>query len=355
MPDQSIIAIKAVTINEQFFQGHFPGRPIMPGVLIVEALAQAAGVLAVEVARPRRAPASWSISWRSTARSSARRSSPACCSGSRSSSSRSAHASASSPAGRRVDGKLAAEAQFHGDDRRSARRPDAPATAVPLDPEGVGDSSSLASMSAGADRRRTLPSAISSARSNAPTRSMSWSATRALAAGVRPSPADLQQPQHPIGVEVRQRLVEQQQSRARGASARANSTRVRSPVDSRSTGRSANGSSSSRSISSSTRCGIGAGQTQRDHVARADRPDEVARRRQKVKRSGRRPAASDSRSLAVDREPRRRSPRSRRARGAGWSCRRRWGRPARPVRPAATSRSVGFSRPSSATAARFEQ
>jgi 3-hydroxyacyl-[acyl-carrier-protein] dehydratase len=47
-PDSGIVAIKAVTINEQFFQGHFPGRPIMPGVLIVEALAQAAGVLAVE-------------------------------------------------------------------------------------------------------------------------------------------------------------------------------------------------------------------------------------------------------------------------------------------------------------------
>ena len=47
-PDQGIVAIKAVTMNEQFFQGHFPGRPIMPGVLIVEALAQAAGVLAVE-------------------------------------------------------------------------------------------------------------------------------------------------------------------------------------------------------------------------------------------------------------------------------------------------------------------
>ena len=46
--DHSIVAIKAVTINEGFFQGHFPGRPIMPGVLIVEALAQAAGVLAVE-------------------------------------------------------------------------------------------------------------------------------------------------------------------------------------------------------------------------------------------------------------------------------------------------------------------
>jgi 3-hydroxyacyl-[acyl-carrier-protein] dehydratase len=47
-PEHGIVAIKAVTINEQFFQGHFPGRPIMPGVLIVEALAQAAGVLAVE-------------------------------------------------------------------------------------------------------------------------------------------------------------------------------------------------------------------------------------------------------------------------------------------------------------------
>ncbi len=48
VPDQRITAIKAVTMNEGFFQGHFPGRPVMPGVLIVEALAQAAGVLAVE-------------------------------------------------------------------------------------------------------------------------------------------------------------------------------------------------------------------------------------------------------------------------------------------------------------------
>ena len=48
IPDERISAIKAVTINEGFFQGHFPGRPIMPGVLIVEALAQAAGVLAME-------------------------------------------------------------------------------------------------------------------------------------------------------------------------------------------------------------------------------------------------------------------------------------------------------------------
>lgn len=48
IPDHSITATKAVSMNEGFFQGHFPGRPIMPGVLIVEALAQAAGILAVE-------------------------------------------------------------------------------------------------------------------------------------------------------------------------------------------------------------------------------------------------------------------------------------------------------------------
>jgi 3-hydroxyacyl-[acyl-carrier-protein] dehydratase len=41
-----IVGIKNVTINEPFFQGHFPGRPIMPGVLIVEAMAQTGGVLA---------------------------------------------------------------------------------------------------------------------------------------------------------------------------------------------------------------------------------------------------------------------------------------------------------------------
>ena len=48
VPDQRIRAVKAVSFNEQFFQGHFPGAPIMPGVLQVEALAQAAGVLAIE-------------------------------------------------------------------------------------------------------------------------------------------------------------------------------------------------------------------------------------------------------------------------------------------------------------------
>lgn len=45
VPDQSAVAIKNVTINEPFFNGHFPGHPVMPGVLIVEAMAQAAGLL----------------------------------------------------------------------------------------------------------------------------------------------------------------------------------------------------------------------------------------------------------------------------------------------------------------------
>ncbi len=45
-PKQRIVAIKNVTINEPFFQGHFPGHPIMPGVLLLEAMAQAAGILA---------------------------------------------------------------------------------------------------------------------------------------------------------------------------------------------------------------------------------------------------------------------------------------------------------------------
>lgn len=45
VPNTSITAIKNVTINEPFFQGHFPGAPVMPGMLILEALAQAGGVL----------------------------------------------------------------------------------------------------------------------------------------------------------------------------------------------------------------------------------------------------------------------------------------------------------------------
>jgi 3-hydroxyacyl-[acyl-carrier-protein] dehydratase len=47
-PEKRAVGIKNVTINEEFFQGHFPGNPIMPGVLIVEALAQVAGILAFQ-------------------------------------------------------------------------------------------------------------------------------------------------------------------------------------------------------------------------------------------------------------------------------------------------------------------
>jgi 3-hydroxyacyl-[acyl-carrier-protein] dehydratase len=44
-PGRRIVALKNVSANEPYFQGHFPGRPIMPGVLILEAMAQAAGVM----------------------------------------------------------------------------------------------------------------------------------------------------------------------------------------------------------------------------------------------------------------------------------------------------------------------
>jgi 3-hydroxyacyl-[acyl-carrier-protein] dehydratase len=44
-PQKRVVAIKNVTMNEPFFQGHFPGHPIMPGVLVVEAMAQAGAVL----------------------------------------------------------------------------------------------------------------------------------------------------------------------------------------------------------------------------------------------------------------------------------------------------------------------
>ena len=46
--NKRIRAVKNVTFNEPFFQGHFPGRPVMPGVLMLEALAQAAGLLAFD-------------------------------------------------------------------------------------------------------------------------------------------------------------------------------------------------------------------------------------------------------------------------------------------------------------------
>lgn len=44
--NQKVVGIKNVTANEYFFQGHFPGKPVMPGVLILEAMAQTAGILA---------------------------------------------------------------------------------------------------------------------------------------------------------------------------------------------------------------------------------------------------------------------------------------------------------------------
>jgi len=47
-PGERIHAVKAVSFNEEYFQGHFPSRPIMPGVLQVEAMAQAAAILGIE-------------------------------------------------------------------------------------------------------------------------------------------------------------------------------------------------------------------------------------------------------------------------------------------------------------------
>ena len=66
---RAIVALKNVTVNEEFFAGHFPGRPVMPGVMILEALAQSAGILVFRDGRhlPRREPRSC-ISWASTRR-----------------------------------------------------------------------------------------------------------------------------------------------------------------------------------------------------------------------------------------------------------------------------------------------
>lgn len=50
VPGESLVALKNVTFNEHFFTGHFPRRPVMPGVLIIEALAQATGILAFKTA-----------------------------------------------------------------------------------------------------------------------------------------------------------------------------------------------------------------------------------------------------------------------------------------------------------------
>lgn len=48
VPGERLVALKNVTVNEPFFQGHFPARPVMPGVMVLEALAQATGLLAME-------------------------------------------------------------------------------------------------------------------------------------------------------------------------------------------------------------------------------------------------------------------------------------------------------------------
>ncbi len=52
IPDESAVGIKNVTINEPWFRGHFPERPLMPGVLIIESMAQTAGVLVVATLGP---------------------------------------------------------------------------------------------------------------------------------------------------------------------------------------------------------------------------------------------------------------------------------------------------------------
>ena len=51
-PDHSAVGVKNVTINEHFFAGHFPGHPVMPGVLIIEAMAQTSALLVVETLGP---------------------------------------------------------------------------------------------------------------------------------------------------------------------------------------------------------------------------------------------------------------------------------------------------------------
>jgi len=48
---EKVVAVKNVSYNEQFFQGHFPGHPVMPGVLLIEAMAQAAGILVMDQAQ----------------------------------------------------------------------------------------------------------------------------------------------------------------------------------------------------------------------------------------------------------------------------------------------------------------
>ena len=65
LTDDKVVALKNVTFNEPFFQGHFPGVPVMPGVLQIEAMAQAGGILASRASRSIRRRTSC-CSWRST-------------------------------------------------------------------------------------------------------------------------------------------------------------------------------------------------------------------------------------------------------------------------------------------------
>ena len=76
-PDKRIVALKNVTINEPFFNGHFPGAPVMPGVLTIEAMAQAGAILGLLEKNAGSARKRSSISWASTKRGFAGRSFPA--------------------------------------------------------------------------------------------------------------------------------------------------------------------------------------------------------------------------------------------------------------------------------------
>src|SRR6478672_9801953 len=69
-PDKRIVALKNVSINEPFFNGHFPGAPVMPGVLTIEAMAQAGAILGLLEKKATSVRHS-SISWASMRRSSA--------------------------------------------------------------------------------------------------------------------------------------------------------------------------------------------------------------------------------------------------------------------------------------------
>ena len=83
-PGKRIVALKNVSANEPYFQGHFPGRPIMPGVLILEAMAQAAGVLVLSAGGARCSTTRTSTTTSaSTTRASRSRSFPATSSSSR--------------------------------------------------------------------------------------------------------------------------------------------------------------------------------------------------------------------------------------------------------------------------------